>query len=83
LDIAGAWNPSSLFVMYGAILIAFHFAKMRLKALLGDVMRFPTLCQIDRRLVLGGTGVCSRLRLDRLLFWPGVGFSCHRWKASH
>jgi len=78
LDIAGAWNPSFFFVMGGAILIAFHFVKMRPKALLGDVMRLPTLRQIDRRLVLGGTGVWSRLRLDRLLSWPGVGFACHR-----
>ena len=57
LDIAGAWNPSLAFVMGGAILIAaiaFHFAKTRPKALLGDVMRLPTARQIDRRLVLGG-----------------------------
>ncbi|MDP1678862.1 MAG: YeeE/YedE family protein [Candidatus Nitrotoga sp.] len=57
LDIAGAWNPSLVFVMGGAILIAaiaFHFAKTRSKALLGDVMRLPTARQIDRRLVLGG-----------------------------
>ncbi|CAH1070332.1 YeeE/YedE family protein [Candidatus Nitrotoga sp. 1052] len=57
LDIAGAWNPSLVFVMGGAILIAaiaFHFAKTRSKALLGDDMRLPTARQIDRRLVLGG-----------------------------
>ncbi len=57
LDIAGAWNPSLAFVMGGAILItaiAFHFAKTRPKALLGDVMRLPTARQIDRRLVWGG-----------------------------
>ena len=43
--------------MGGAILIAaiaFHFAKIHPKALLGDVMRLPTARQIDRRLVLGG-----------------------------
>ena len=57
LDIAGAWDPSLAFVMGGAILIAgiaFHFAKTRPKALLGDVMRLPTASQIDRRLVFGG-----------------------------
>jgi uncharacterized protein len=63
LDLAGNWDPSLAFVMSGAILvgsIAFHFAKGRTKALLGDVMRIPTASQIDRRLVLGslafGTG---------------------------
>ena len=57
LDITGAWNPSLLFVMGGAILIAsiaFHFTKTRPKALLGDVIRLPTARQIDNRLVLGG-----------------------------
>ncbi|MFZ1545528.1 MAG: YeeE/YedE family protein [Candidatus Nitrotoga sp.] len=57
LDIAGAWDPSLVFVMGGAILIAaiaFYFARTRQKALLGDVMRLPTASQIDRRLVLGG-----------------------------
>ncbi|MEO6422363.1 MAG: YeeE/YedE family protein [Candidatus Nitrotoga sp.] len=57
LDITGTWNPSLAFVMGGAILIAaiaFHFAKTRPKALLGDVMRLPTARKIDRRLVLGG-----------------------------
>lgn len=57
LDIAGAWDPSLVFVMGGAILIAaiaFYFAKTRQKALLGAAMRLPTASQIDRRLVLGG-----------------------------
>lgn len=63
LDLAGNWDPSLAFVMGGAILvgsIAFHLAKGRTKALLGDAMRIPTASQIDRRLVLGslafGTG---------------------------
>lgn len=57
LDLAGNWDPSLAFVMGGAILvgsIAFHFAKGRSKAILGDAMRLPTATQIDRRLVLGG-----------------------------
>jgi len=57
LDLAGNWDPSLGFVMGGAILVgsvAFHFAKGRTKAWLGDVMRMPTASQIDRRLVLGG-----------------------------
>lgn len=57
LDITGTWNPSLAFVMSGAILIAaiaFHFAKTRQKALLGDVIRLPAARKIDRRLVWGG-----------------------------
>lgn len=57
LDLAGNWDPSLAFVMGGAVLvgsIAFHFAKGRTKALLGDTMRLPTATQIDRRLVIGG-----------------------------
>lgn len=57
LDLAGNWDPSLAFVMGGAILVgsfAFHFAKGRPKALLGDAMRLPTATQIDKRLVLGG-----------------------------
>ena len=57
LDITGAWNPSLLFVMGGAIsiaAIAFRFAKTRPKALLGDTMRLPTAHQIDKQLILGG-----------------------------
>lgn len=57
LDLAGNWDPSLAFVMGGAIVvasIAFHFAKGRSRALLGDIMRMPTASQIDKRLVLGG-----------------------------
>ena len=57
LDLAGNWDPSLAFVMGGAVLVsgmAFHFAKSRTKALLGEVMRVPTVAHIDRRLVLGG-----------------------------
>jgi uncharacterized membrane protein YedE/YeeE len=57
LDVAGAWNPSLLFVMGGAIFIAaiaFHFANIRPKSLLGGIIHLPTARQIDRRLALGG-----------------------------
>lgn len=56
LDLAGNWNPSLMFVMGGAVLVgtvAFHFARSRTKALLGDVMRMPTARDIDAPLVLG------------------------------
>lgn len=57
LDIAGAWNPSLIFVMGGAILIAmvaFRIAGTRTHALLGGAMHLPTARQIDKRLILGG-----------------------------
>lgn len=57
LDIAGAWNPSLIFVMGGAILVAmvaFRIAGTRTHALLGGAMHLPTARQIDKRLILGG-----------------------------
>ena len=56
LDLAGNWDPSLLFVMGGAILVAagaFRAARGRQRSLLGDVMRLPSATEIDRRLVLG------------------------------
>lgn len=57
LDIAGAWNPSLMFVMGGAILVAmvaFRMAGTRTRTLLGGAMHLPTARQIDKRLILGG-----------------------------
>ena len=57
LDLAGAWNPSLIFVMGGAILVgmvAFHSAERRRRTVLGDEIRLPTARHIDRRLILGG-----------------------------
>lgn len=56
LDLAGAWDPSLLFVMGGAIAVAaigFAFASRRRQALLGGPIRMPSATAIDRRLVLG------------------------------
>ena len=56
LDLAGAWDPSLLFVMGGAIAVAaigFAFARRRRQALLGGPIRMPSATAIDRRLVLG------------------------------
>jgi uncharacterized membrane protein YedE/YeeE len=56
LDLAGKWDPSLLFVMGGAILVAavaFRIAKGRQRSLLGEAMRLPSATAIDRRLVLG------------------------------
>jgi uncharacterized membrane protein YedE/YeeE len=56
LDIAGAWDPSLIFVMGGAVLvglIAFYLAKNRTQSLLGSVMHIPTRRDIDRPLIIG------------------------------
>jgi uncharacterized membrane protein YedE/YeeE len=56
LDLAGAWDPSLLFVMGGAIAVgavAFFVARKRVVSLLGAPMRLPTSRDIDRRLVGG------------------------------
>ena len=56
LDLAGAWDPSLLFTMGGAVLVTaagFRLAKKRGRALFGAPIRFPASTDIDRRLVLG------------------------------
>ena len=56
LDLAGAWDPSLILVMGGAIavgLVAFTVAKKRLTSLLGLPMQLPTARQLDRRLIVG------------------------------
>lgn len=74
LDLAGAWDPSLVFVMGGAIAVggvAFFVAHKRVVSLLGSTMRLPTSRDIDRRLVGGsllfgiGWGIAG--------FCPGPG----------
>lgn len=67
LDLAGAWDPSLMFVMGGAVgvgTVAFAFARRRPRSLLGEPMQLPTKTSIDRRLVLGA-----------LLFGAGWGLA--------
>ncbi len=56
LDLAGAWDPSLMFVMMGAIgigLFAFLIAKRRTVSLLGLPIQLPASTAITPRLVLG------------------------------
>jgi uncharacterized membrane protein YedE/YeeE len=56
LDLAHAWDPSLIFVMAGAILVAipaFALAKGRKKSLCGEPMMLPTNKHIDRNLLIG------------------------------
>jgi uncharacterized protein len=67
LDVAGAWDPSLLFVMGGAIAVglgAFAIAKRRERSWSGAPMALPTATRIDTRLVVGG-----------LLFGAGWGLA--------
>jgi uncharacterized membrane protein YedE/YeeE len=56
LDLAGAWDPSLVFVMGGAIAVgavAFTVARRRTVSFLGLDMALPTARHVDRRLVVG------------------------------
>ena len=56
LDLSGAWDPSLIFVMGGAVLvglIAFYLAKNWTQSFLGGAMHIPTRRDIDRPLIIG------------------------------
>lgn len=56
LDVGGTWDPSLLFVMVGAILVAalaFRFARTRVRPLFGSQIHVPGAGRIDVPLVLG------------------------------
>lgn len=56
LDITGQWDPSLLFVMLGAISVAFfafRFVEKKPVSLLGDNIQLPKKTGLDKPLVLG------------------------------
>lgn len=56
LDLFGAWDPSLMFVMGGAILVgvgAFAVAQRRTRTFLGGAFDLPDASHVDRRLVVG------------------------------
>lgn len=56
LDVSGTWDPSLLFVMLGAILVAavaFRVARTRVRPLFGSQIHVPGAGRIDAPLVLG------------------------------
>jgi len=58
LDLAGAWDPSLVLVMAGAVAVgtlAFAVAGRRSRSLIGADMKLPSARHIDRRLVVGST----------------------------
>ncbi|WP_281629238.1 YeeE/YedE family protein [Vibrio sp. St2] len=81
LDVTGAWNPSLIFVMGGALLVfapAYHFLiKPQAKALSGDVLSLPTKVQLDSKLIYGAAlfgvgwglaGICPGPAITSLAF---------------
>lgn len=56
LDFAGAWDPSLLFVMAGAVLVyalGYRLVTKRPKPLFAEAFHLPTRRSIDRPLVVG------------------------------
>lgn len=88
LDLAGAWDPSLLLVMAGAIGVAaapLAWAKRRSRSLLGAPMQLPAKRELDRRLIGGSlvfgigwgiAGICPGPALAILLsgHWQVVLF---------
>ena len=56
LDLAGMWDPSLIFVMFGAILVGlagFYLVKRRSEAFFGGAFHVPTRRDISKALVVG------------------------------
>lgn len=56
LDLAGTWDPSLLFVMGGAVVVAFVGYRLVLKRerpILASEFQLPTRTKIDARLIVG------------------------------
>ncbi len=56
LDLLGAWDPSLILVMVGAIAVssgAFFWVKQRGRTLVDTPLHLPTKRELDRRLILG------------------------------
>ena len=58
LDVAGAWDPTLVMVMLGALAVtvpAFQLILRRPRPLLSDKFELPTKTQIDGRLIVGSS----------------------------
>ncbi|MDR2309131.1 MAG: YeeE/YedE family protein [Paucimonas sp.] len=56
LDITGAWDPTLLLVMIGALipsLLAYRYIRGRVKPMLGPAYCVPNSRSIDRKLIIG------------------------------
>lgn len=84
LDLGGAWDPSLMLVMGGAIavgLVAFAWAARRNKTWLGLPFSMPTASDIDKPLVLGSLAFGAGWGLAG--FCPGPALvSLGAWQAD-
>lgn len=56
LDVTGAWDPSLMFVMLGAIAVfcpSYRLIVRRTRPLFDDTMHLPTKTKLDARLLIG------------------------------
>lgn len=85
LDIAGAWDPSLVLVMGGAVvagLAAFRLARQRATTYLGLPLALPTARQLDRRLIVGSLVFGIGWGLVGLCPGPAlVGLGSGQWQA--
>ncbi|WP_322998606.1 DUF6691 family protein [Castellaniella sp.] len=85
LDIAGAWDPSLVLVMGGAVvagLAAFRLARRRATTYLGLPLALPTARQLDRRLIVGSLVFGIGWGLVGLCPGPAlVGLGSGQWQA--
>ncbi|MGB6241836.1 MAG: DUF6691 family protein [Castellaniella sp.] len=86
LDITGAWDPSLVLVMGGAVLaglLAFRLAGRRATTYLGLPLTLPAVRIIDRRLVVGSLVFGIGWGLVGLCPGPAlVGLGAGRWQAA-
>lgn len=58
MDVAGAWNPTLMFVMVGALLVYFTLSRATLSRntpVVGPKFVLPTKSEIDARLIIGSS----------------------------
>jgi uncharacterized membrane protein YedE/YeeE len=56
LDLAGLWDPSLIFVMFGAVIVGlggFYVVSKRTEAFFGGALHIPTRRDITRPLIIG------------------------------
>ncbi|WP_438380983.1 DUF6691 family protein [Asaia sp. BMEF1] len=56
LDFAGAWRPALIFVLFGAVIVAYtgvEIQKHQARPWLDESFSMPTMRKIDRRLIIG------------------------------
>lgn len=84
LDVAGAWNPTLLFTMVGAVLAAapfFALGRRRAHPVLGGSFQVPTRRDIDARLLSGAALFGIGWGLAGLCPGPAIaGLSTGQWQ---